>query len=162
MGTAGRPAAEVHIDTDLVRSLVRQQHADLADRPVRHRGGGWDNEVYTLGEEYAVRLLRRELAALLVRRKLRWLPTLAELLPLPIPAPVRAGAAGAGFPWSWSITPWLGGEPAAVTPPLETADAARVLGEFVAALGVAAAQSTSQPLPRSAADPASHQRSPAY
>jgi len=107
VATDGRPRAETTIDEGLVETLLLQQHPDLADLSVRHHGGGWDNEVFRLGERHAVRMPRRSLAAGLVEGELRWLPPLARRLPLLVPAPVRRGRPGAGYPWPWSITPWL-------------------------------------------------------
>src|SRR5690606_1092785 len=57
-----RPPADVAVDADLVRRVLATQHPDLADLPLRHAGGGWDNEMWRLGEDLAVRLPRREMA----------------------------------------------------------------------------------------------------
>src|ERR1700742_500773 len=57
------PAAEVDIDADLVRELLRQQHPDLAELPLELVANGWDNAILRLGERLAVRLPRREVAA---------------------------------------------------------------------------------------------------
>jgi aminoglycoside phosphotransferase (APT) family kinase protein len=138
VATDGRPRAETTIDEGLVETLLLQQHPDLADLSVRHHGGGWDNEVFRLGERHAVRMPRRSLAAGLVEGELRWLPPLARRLPLLVPAPVRRGRPGAGYPWPWSITPWLPGDLAARVAPENEAEAARALGAFVRALGVPA------------------------
>ena len=133
-----RPADETTIDTRLVEALVARQHPDLAGQPVRHHAGGWDNEVFRLGDRYAVRLPRRRLAAGLVEAELRWLPSLASRLPLPVPAPLRRGDPGAGYPWTWSITAWLPGDLAVHLRPDDQTDAARALGEFVRALAAPA------------------------
>ncbi|MFI0432695.1 MAG: phosphotransferase, partial [Candidatus Nanopelagicales bacterium] len=100
---------DVRVDADLARALVRLQHPDLGDLPVRHVGTGWDNAVFRLGPELCIRLPRRELAAGLVCNEVRWLPELDAELPLPIPAPVRAGEPALGYPWMWSICRWLPG-----------------------------------------------------
>src|SRR5947199_9685209 len=99
------PAAAVDVDEPLVRSLLREQHPDLAGLPLQVAAFGWDNVVYRLGSELAVRLPRRAVAVPLVEHEQRWLPQLARRLPLPIPAPVRTGAPGRGYPWPWSIGP---------------------------------------------------------
>jgi aminoglycoside phosphotransferase (APT) family kinase protein len=85
-----------------------------------------------------VRLPRRLAAVALVENEQRWLPMLAERLPLPIPAPVWSGRPGCNYPWRWSLCPWLPGDIAALSPPVDPLEAARSLGGFLAALHVAA------------------------
>jgi aminoglycoside phosphotransferase (APT) family kinase protein len=128
---AGTPGAEVAIDADLVRRLLQAQHPDLADLPISHAATGWDNEMYRLGEDLAVRIPKRLAGAALILTEQRWLPTLDDL-PLPIPAPVRVGRPGEGYPWSWSVQRWLPGEPVDLAPPLPGEGAA--WGRFLRAL----------------------------
>jgi aminoglycoside phosphotransferase (APT) family kinase protein len=104
------PAAEIVIDEPLVERLLRAQHPDLADQSLRFVASGWDNAIYRLGEDLAVRLPRRALAAGLIEKEQRWLPEFARRLSTTIPAPVRIGAPSTEFPWSWSVTPWLDGD----------------------------------------------------
>src|SRR6188472_1139756 len=103
----GMPAAEFDIDAALIRALLNAQHPDLANLPLVDVGAGWDNKLYRLGENLAVRLPRRAAAAGLIEHEQRWLSELAPQLPLPVPVPVRIGRPGCGYPWSWSVTPWL-------------------------------------------------------
>jgi len=111
------PAAEIDIPVELVRDLLREQHRDLADLPLRVLANGWDNVLVRIGEELVARLPRRAVAVDLIRREQEWLPQLAPALPLPIPVPVRLGRPGCGYPWPWTVLAYLPGEPAAVTPP---------------------------------------------
>ncbi len=128
------PVAEFEVTEDLVRALLAAQHPDLAAEPLRLVANGWDNVILRLGDDLVVRMPRRQLGAQLVANEHRWLPALAERLPIPIAAPVRTGAPGLGYPWPWSICPWFEGDVAAdvelVAPPAE----AHRLGKFVAAL----------------------------
>lgn len=103
------PAAEIVIDEPLIERLLRAQHPDLADLTLRFEASGWDNAIFRLGDDYAVRLPRRLLAAELVEKEHRWMPGLAARLTTPIPTPVRIGMPSREFPWSWSITPWFDG-----------------------------------------------------
>lgn len=132
------PPAEVAISVGLVEALLREQHADLADRETTFASEGWDSAVFRLGDDLAVRLPRRRIVADLVPNELRWLPKLASVLPLPISAPVRAGRPGCGYPWPWSITTWFTGETWAEADVSDQRTAAVDLGRFVAALGVEA------------------------
>jgi aminoglycoside phosphotransferase (APT) family kinase protein len=134
VGAADMPAAEVDVSVDLVRRLLGAQHPDLAQRPIEVLANGWDNLTCRLGEDLAVRLPRRAVAARLVAHEQRWLPGLAGRLPLPVPAPVRTGRPGPGYPWAWSVVPFLPGEIAAETPPADPDETADQLAGFLAAL----------------------------
>ena len=107
-----RPAADVVVTEDLVRRLLGAQHPDLAERDLVHADGGWDNEMYRLGEDLAVRVPRRSVAAELAANEHRWLPELAGLLRLKVPAPLRPGVPDQGYPYPWAVVPWLPGAPA--------------------------------------------------
>ncbi len=130
--TIGKPAAEIEIDAALVRALLQDQHPDLADLPIEHFAGGWDNAMFRLGDALTVRLPRRQIAAQLVLNEQAWLADLQPLLPIPIPAPLRTGSPAATYPWHWSVLPWFEGSAADLTPP--TAAEATRLAEFLLAL----------------------------
>ncbi len=128
------PAAEVAVDEPLVRRLLAAQFPAGAGLPLRLEANGWDNAIFRLGPELAVRLPRRQASAELVLNEQQWLPVLAPGLPLPVPAPVLAGRPGDGYPWPWSVVPWLPGGIAASTPPADPSGTADMLGRFVTAL----------------------------
>ncbi len=128
------PAAEVTVDEQLVRGLLREQHADLADLPLGYMDAGFDNALWRLGDDLLVRLPRRLLAAALTENEQRWLPELAPLLPLAVPAPARIGRPSERYPWPWSVVPWLHGVPGDRVSVTEPVDAGRRLGRFLRAL----------------------------
>lgn len=128
------PAAEVDVDEQLVRQLLREQHADLADLPLRYVDAGFDNALWRLGDDLLVRLPRRLIAATLTENEQRWLPELAPLLPLAVPTPARIGGPSKGYPWPWSVVPWLHGRPGDGVPVTAPVDAGRRLGRFLLAL----------------------------
>lgn len=128
----GEPAAEVEIAEPVIRELLKAQHPDLADLPLRLVANGWDNVMYRLGDDLALRLPRRAVSAPLIAIERTWLPTLAPNLPLPVPAMLRAGVGQGDYPFHWAIVPWLEGEPAD-TMPLRSGQGA-VLGRFLKAL----------------------------
>jgi aminoglycoside phosphotransferase (APT) family kinase protein len=130
------PAAEVSIDSALVRSLLQSQHPDLSGLPVEEFAAGWDNATFRLGCELAVRLPRRSVAVVLLEQEQKWLPTIARQLPIPTPSPLRVGRPGAGYPWCWSIVPWIRGETADRSP--LKPDQAGPLARFLRALHVGA------------------------
>ncbi|TCO64714.1 aminoglycoside phosphotransferase family protein [Actinocrispum wychmicini] len=125
--------AELRFEQDLVRALLAEQHPDLADLEIRDVAGGWDNQQWRLGTELAVRLPRTERAPALLRTEQKWLPVLAERLPLPTPIPVRVGEPSPLFEHTWTITRWVEGEPADYAP-ITRADAAGTLAGFLKAL----------------------------
>lgn len=128
------PPAEIQIDEPLVRALLQEQHSDLASLPLDAVGEGWDNVVFRLGDDLAVRLPRRQSTAVLIEHEQRWLPDLAAGLPLPIPAPVRVGRPAVGFPWPWSVVRWFPGHTALALPPADLRPIAPALGRFLRAL----------------------------
>jgi len=107
------PAAEIDIGDDLVRRLLAEQHPDLAALPLTLVANGWDNAIFRLGGDLAVRLPRRELGADLVVNEQRWLPQLAPRLPLPVPVPLRIGLPNGDYPWNWTVVAWHDGDVAA-------------------------------------------------
>jgi len=130
-----KPTAEIDLPLDFVRDLVQRQHPDLASLPIAAVASGWDNAIFRLGDQMAIRLPRRAAAAALVEREQRWLPLLQKKLPLPVPAPLRVGRPQSSYPWSWSITPWIEGA-TADRAPLDS-DQGTVLAHFLEALHVA-------------------------
>ena len=135
---ANRPAAEVDVTPALVRRLLTEQHPDLADLPLSAGPHGWDNAIVRLGDDLAVRLPRREVAAVLVGHEQRWLPVLGPRLGVGVPAPVRVGVPSPAFPWAWSVVPWFTGRPATALAPAARATLALPLADVVARLHVAA------------------------
>lgn len=123
------------ITAELVRDLLRDQHPDLADRPIRLGARGWDNQLWRLGDDLAVRLPWATAAAdALLLHEYRWLPLLAPHLPLPVPVPQRLGQPSARFPRPWIVTTWVPGEPADRAPVTRAAEAADALADFLTAL----------------------------
>jgi aminoglycoside phosphotransferase (APT) family kinase protein len=134
MAAQNMPAAEIDVTEGLVRRLLDEQHRDIAGLPIAPLANGWDNVIFRLGDEFTVRVPRRQMAAVLVENEQRWLGVLAPRLSIPIPVPVRFGAPTEYFPWYWSVCPWFEGQMAADTSLSDpTAEAVR-LGEFLEAL----------------------------
>jgi aminoglycoside phosphotransferase (APT) family kinase protein len=123
------------VDAEQVRRLVRGQFPHWADLPVEPVAtGGWDNWTFHLGPDRLVRLPSAAEYALAVDKEHRWLPALADRLPLPIPAPLAKGEPGAGYPYPWSIYRWLDGEPAREDRIADPVRFALDLAEFLATL----------------------------
>ncbi|MCK0115617.1 aminoglycoside phosphotransferase (APT) family kinase protein [Isoptericola sp. CG 20/1183] len=132
--------ADLDVTVDLVRGLLAEQHPDLADRTLRVVANGWDNVMLRLGDDLAVRVPCREVAAHLVEHEQQWLPVLAPRLPVVVPVAVRVGrpSPALDYPWSWSVVPWTAGVRAADVPVGRRRRIARPLAAFHRALHVPA------------------------
>ncbi len=130
----GMPAAEVEISAGLVRRLLELQHPDLAALEIKFLANGWDNALYRLGDSMMARLPRRAMAAPLVAHELRWLPELAQHLPLPIPVALRAGRPNRHYPYEWAVVPFFEGEPVGTGGFTDPGASADLLGRFVGSL----------------------------
>ena len=110
------PPADVSISAAIVHELLRQS-PQYADRPIARAGHGWDNEMWRLGDELALRLPRRREAARLITNEIVWLRRVAAPLPVAVPVPVFAGRPTVRYRYPWAIVPWLAGAPAAAASP---------------------------------------------
>ncbi|GAA4263604.1 aminoglycoside phosphotransferase family protein [Dactylosporangium darangshiense] len=129
---------EVEVSEDLVRDLLREQHPDLADLPIREVAGGWGNQMWRLGDDLAVRMQRMDNSPDLQLKERRWLPLLASRLPLPIPTPVRSGTPSERFPKIWTVMTWVEGTPLDHGTIVRGDHAADMLAAFLKALHVQA------------------------
>jgi aminoglycoside phosphotransferase (APT) family kinase protein len=125
---------EADIDAGLVRRLVAAQFPALAGLPVTaFRSTGTVNAIYRLGDHLYARLPRVARWARDLEREARWLPGLADRLPLQIPEPVALGRPGDGYPLGWAIYRWIEGQPYAGEL-VDERQAARDLARFVTEL----------------------------
>jgi aminoglycoside phosphotransferase (APT) family kinase protein len=124
------PAAEVPISRELVRTLLLEQHPDLAGRDISAPFEGFDMAVFRLGEDLAVRLPRHRGSVGSLAAEIRWMGPLSDGWTFPTQRIVRVGGPGAGYPWVWAVTSWLPGDLAADRP-LDVA-AAPALGRALA------------------------------
>jgi aminoglycoside phosphotransferase (APT) family kinase protein len=143
-------SAEVEVDEELVRRLLRSQFPALDLDSVRPFAEGWDNAVWVVDERWAFRFPRRAIAIAGVERELAVLPRLAPLLPLPIPAPALRGAPADAYGWPFFGAPLLAGSELSDVPLTEAqrVGLARPLARFLRALhapATAAAVDTALP-----------------
>lgn len=128
----------LEVSEGLVRDLLREQHPDLADLPVREVAGGWGNQMWRLGDDLAVRMQRMDTSPDPQLKERRWLPVLAPRLPLTIPVPVRDGTPSERFPKLWTVMSWVHGTPLDHGTITRGDHAADILAAFLTALHVEA------------------------
>ena len=91
--------AEHALDADQARRLLAAQFPQLALDSVEPLGFGFDNTVFLVDGEWALRFPRREIAVPLMVRELGLLPGLAPRLPLAVPVPQLLGRPAGDYPW---------------------------------------------------------------
>jgi aminoglycoside phosphotransferase (APT) family kinase protein len=116
--------AERTVDESLARRLLQEHFPDLASLPIVLLSSGWDNTVFTVGDEFVFRFPRREVVLSGFRLELEFLPQLAPLLPSAIPVPEFIGEPSDAFPW-----PFFG---ARMLPGVELCDAPETSRETIA------------------------------
>ncbi|TQM63672.1 hypothetical protein FBY41_0012 [Humibacillus xanthopallidus] len=76
------------VDVETVHHLVAEQFPQWSQLPVTPvPEPGWDNFSFRLGEDLLVRLPSAAEYALAVEKEHRWLPAIAEHLPVLVPMP---------------------------------------------------------------------------
>jgi aminoglycoside phosphotransferase (APT) family kinase protein len=128
---------EVPIDVPLVRSLVDRLGAPYAGLPLRRLdASGSTNAMFRLGDDLLVRIPRQPGGTATIEKERRWLPYVAQSLPVPVPEIVAVGGPGPGYAERWSVVRWLDGDVPVVPAPREKPrhDLAHDLAAVVAAL----------------------------
>ncbi|THV42768.1 aminoglycoside phosphotransferase family protein [Glycomyces buryatensis] len=126
------------LDAEFVQRLVASQFPQWGDLPVEPvKIDGWDNRTYRLGEEMTVRLPSADAYALAVEKEHRWLPVLAEQLPVEIPTPLGIGRPENGYPHQWAVRRWIDGETADPSVIADLPSFAEAVAGFITALQAA-------------------------
>nr|WP_201469602.1 aminoglycoside phosphotransferase family protein [Microbacterium hydrocarbonoxydans] len=134
---ANSPAAEITFDESQVRTLLRTSAPHLAELSLRLVAAGWDNAIWRIGDDLALRLPRRDASLPLAEHEQRALPDIGPRLAaigIRTPMPLLAGHASESFPWPWSIVPWVEGEHALGIERSENTRWARTLAAALSAL----------------------------
>ena len=140
--------AELTVDEGLARRLLEEQFPDVASLPIVLLGAGWDNTVYTVGDEWIFRFPRRDAVLSGFRLEIEYLPLLAPLLPFAIPVPERIGEPSVAFRWPFFGARKLPGVELADAPDTDRQTLAGDLARFLRALHRDdAVQAVGTPLP---------------
>jgi aminoglycoside phosphotransferase (APT) family kinase protein len=101
-------SAEITVDPELARQLIRDQFDDLPTTRLQLLGTGWDNTVYLVDEGWVFRFPRREIAVAGVEREIAVLSRLTAL-PLAIPTPRFIGIGSSRYPWPFFGARYIAG-----------------------------------------------------
>jgi aminoglycoside phosphotransferase (APT) family kinase protein len=128
--------AEVRVDEALARRLIAKQFPELEVGELRLLGEGWDTIVWLVDGSWVFRFPRRTMVISGLELEMRYLPELADRLPLPIPRPTLFGEPSDAYRWPFYGAPFVPGRELADT---QLDDEARIalgrsLGEFLRAL----------------------------
>lgn len=116
---ADSPAAERRLTEADIRDLLRTQAPHLAEEVLSPIAEEWDNVIWRLGDDHAIRMPRRAAAAPLIEHEHLAMPILGPVLAavgIRTPMPLVLGRPTPSFPWPWSIVPWIPGTPALTRP----------------------------------------------
>lgn len=130
--------------------LISSQFPSLSSLPLEKIGSGWDNDAYRVGATWLFRFPRRRLGVTCIENESRWLPRLAQVLPLPVPEPRWFGQPSSSYPFPFLGSRWVEGETACSVDlsPADLREIALPLARFLSTLHA-------QPLPPDAPrDPA--------
>jgi aminoglycoside phosphotransferase (APT) family kinase protein len=128
--------AELRVDESLARQLISEQFPDLEVAELRLLGEGWDTVVWLVDDRWVFRFPRRTMVVSGLELEMRYLPELADRLPLPIPRPTFLGEPSDAYRWPFYGAPFVPGRELAEAQLDDDARAAlgRPLGEFLRTL----------------------------
>lgn len=95
--TAQPSTDKLDLNAEFVRGLLRDQHPDLADLPIRFVSGGGDNALYRLGDDLVMRLPLRPWASGLLRNEQKCRRRWPNDCRWPCPRRSGSGIPGAAF-----------------------------------------------------------------
>ncbi len=101
--------ADLDVNLALANRLIRAQFPEFQLECLEQFGEGWDNVAYLANGSIVFRFPRRKFAVPMMEHETRFVPLLANHLPLPIPVPEFVGQASDEFPFPFSGYPLLDG-----------------------------------------------------
>jgi len=128
--------AEVTVEEELARRLIRAQFPDVELRSLSLLGQGWDMTVWLADDEWVFRFPRREMVIRGLVNEISYLPELAKFVPLTIPKPTYVGEPSPEYGWPFYGAPFVPGRELAeaALDDRQRVALARPLGSFLRAL----------------------------
>ncbi len=103
------PPADRQIDADQLRAELTAADPRLPVDELELVAHGWDNEMWRLSDDLAVRVARRTSALELLTIESVWLPRMPSIDPVLAPVPVLSGPADPDGRVPWIVVPWIEG-----------------------------------------------------
>lgn len=101
---------QVETSPDLVTRLLAGQFPEwLRPEITLVKSFGTDHDIYRVGDDLCVRLPKIEWATAQAEKEAKWLPRLADRLPVRVPRQLGIGAPAEGYPFKWSVCEWIPG-----------------------------------------------------
>jgi len=104
-----RWAPDITVDAPLAARVIAEQFHELAGLPVVQIGAGWDNAVFSVGQDWVFRFIYRQTAVEGSAAEVAVLRALPQDLPLPVPRPLFIGTPTDELPWPFWGGPLLPG-----------------------------------------------------
>ena len=102
---------ELEVDETLVRRLLGTLSVAYDDLPLRRfEASGSTNALFRLGDDLLVRVPRQPGGTTTIDKERRWLPYVAQQLPVAVPEIVAVGEPGFGYPERWSVVRFIAGD----------------------------------------------------
>ncbi|MEM7493022.1 MAG: aminoglycoside phosphotransferase family protein [Pseudomonadota bacterium] len=123
------------LSIDKVRLALHDQAAEFAGLELSSlpQISGTDNDIYTLGSEFCVRLPKSPASAAQLLKEVTWLPRM-QALSLAAPQPLFLGDATPELKFGWAIYNWFEGKDLLRSAPLKQHDIAIQIGDFLKGL----------------------------
>ena len=104
---------QVETSPDMVTQLLAGQFPEwLRPEITLVKSFGTDHDIYRVGDDVCVRLPKIEWATAQAEKEGRWLPQLANRLPVRVPRQLGIGAPAGSYPFRWSVCEWIPGSDA--------------------------------------------------
>ncbi|MEX0875812.1 MAG: phosphotransferase [Actinomycetota bacterium] len=93
------PPADRPLDASIVAHILTDQFAELSASKVVPFGGGWNNDMFLVDDEWLFRFPRREQDVEFFEREVALLPLVGKVIGVRIPVIEKLGAPGPHFPY---------------------------------------------------------------
>lgn len=130
----GQGSCDVLIDVQVVSAVVAAQFPEFAGAPVRLFGGGWDNELYSVGAEWIFRFPKRAERVPWLTREIQIMAVAGPALGAAVPRFEHVGAASDLFPYPFVGYRRLSGVGADQSPVIDLAGLGADIGRLLSLL----------------------------
>ena len=98
------------MNISIAENLIKQQFSPIENLSVKPaQATGSDNFIFRVGNDLLIRLPRHASSESQLKKEIKWLPLLSEVLPVSIPQIYFKGSPAPEFPFQWGIFKWIDG-----------------------------------------------------